>query len=274
MCDLDGCGRHDDLPPIVVSDEMRRAFLKGLVSLPLAAVLADPVFAQAAASRLEAVSITTADGRTVKGALALPEQTPAPAVLLIHEWWGLNDEIKTMANEFAQQGYVALAADLFGGNVATSPDEAMRQIRGLDPEAATDTLVSWIEWLKKDDRTTGKVATIGWCFGGGWALNASLATPVDATVVYYGNVAKSAEELEALEGPVLGHFGTLDENINEEMVKGFEQAMREAGNADELTVHWYEADHAFANPTGARYEAEDAALAWSRTLDFLNQHLR
>ena len=273
MCDLNGCGRHDNLPPIVVSDEMRRAFLKGLVSLPLAAVLADPVFAQAAADRLEEVSITTAGGRNVKAALALPETLPAPAVLLVHEWWGLNDQIKSVAAEFAAQGYVALTVDLFG-KVATSPDEAMSQVRGLDPEAATDTLVSWIEWLKKNDRTTGKVATIGWCFGGGWALNAALATPVDATVVYYGNVAKSAEELESLQGPVLGHFGTLDQSINEDMVKGFEQAMREAGKANQLTVHWYEADHAFANPTGARHDAEDTALAWSRTLEFLNQHLR
>jgi carboxymethylenebutenolidase len=274
MCDRHGCGRHDDLPPIVVSDEMRRAFLKGLVSLPLAAVLADPVFAQATASRLQEVSITTAGGRDVKAALALPETLPAPAVLLVHEWWGLNDQIKSVAAELATQGYVALAIDLFGGEVATSPDQAMSLIRGMNAEAATDTLVSWIEWLKEDDRTTGKVATIGWCFGGGWSLNASLATPVDATIVYYGDVAKSAEELERLRGPVLGHFGTQDQFMKEEMVQGFEQAMAEAGKSDQLTVHRYDADHAFANPTGARYDAEDASLAWSRTLEFLDEHLR
>lgn len=274
MCDLDGCGRHADLPPIIVANTIRRAFLKGLVSLPLAAVLADPAFAQAAAARLEDVSITTAGGREAKAALALPEGLPAPAVLLIHEWWGLNDEMKTMAAEFAQQGYVALAVDLFQGEVATSPDQAMQLVRGLDPAVASDTLTSWIAWLRDDERTTGKVATVGWCFGGGWSLNASLATPVEATVIYYGNVAKSADELARLQGPVLGHFGTLDQSINEEMVRGFEQAMQEAGKADDLTVHWYEADHAFANPTGARYDAEDAALAWSRTLAFLDNTLK
>ncbi|MCB1489619.1 MAG: dienelactone hydrolase family protein, partial [Bauldia sp.] len=114
---------------------------------------------------------------------------------------------------------------------------------------------------------------IGWCFGGGWSLNASLATPVDATVIYYGNVAKTADELKALKGPVLGNFGTEDQNIDAEMVAGFEAAMKEAGKAGELTVNWYTADHGFANPTSARYDAEDTALAWDRTLAFLKANL-
>ena len=101
----------------------------------------------------------------------------------------------------------------------------------------------------------------------------AIATPVDATVIYYGRVTHNAEDLKALSGPVLGHFGTLDENINKAMVGGFEESMKEAGKADELTVYWYEADHAFANPTGARYDADDAKLAWERTQDFLKANL-
>ena len=119
---------------------------------------------------------------------------------------------------------------------------------------------------------TGKVATIGWCFGGGWSLNASIATPVDATIIYYGQVDQPASRLARLQGPVLGHFATRDQRINRPMVEGFEKAMAEAGKP--LTVYWYEADHAFANPTGARYDAEDAKLAWDRTLAFFRAHFR
>ncbi len=92
-------------------------------------------------------------------------------------------------------------------------------------------------------------------------------------MIYYGRVNRPAEDLGALEGPVLGHFGTEDGSIDEEMVGGFERAMAEAGKRERLTVHWYTADHAFANPTGARYDEEDAALAWSRTLAFFRANL-
>ena len=117
----------------------------------------------------------------------------------------------------------------------------------------------------------GKLATIGWCFGGGWSLNASLAAPADATVVYYGSVAKTEDQLARLKGPVLGHFATKDQWINEDMVGGFEKAMAAAGKPFE--THWYEAEHAFANPSGGRYDETDATLAWQRTLAFLKLHL-
>ncbi len=274
MCDELGCGTDtSNMPPIDVPDAARRAFIAGAATLPLAAVLADPVLAEAAGSRLEDVTITLSSGTPVKASLALPAKMPAPAVLLIHEWWGLNDQIKAVAAEYAEQGYVALAVDLYDGGSATKPEGAMALMKAVDPAVATETLVAWIDWLKKSDRTTGKVGTVGWCFGGGWSLNASLATPVDATVIYYGNVAKSADQLASLQSPVLGHFGTLDQNINKTMVDGFEAAMSEAGKADMLAVHWYEANHAFANPSGARYDAEDAKLAWDRTLAFLSANL-
>lgn len=249
----------------------RRHLIQGLGTLPLATVLADPRLARAAAGSLREVTLTTAGGRKVTAALALPETTPAPAVLLIHEWWGLNDQIKAVAAELAGQGFVALAVDLYGGKNADSREGAQALMQAVDPEAATDTLVSWLAWLKTHDKGTGKVAVMGWCFGGGWALNASVAEPVDATVVYYGKVDKPAEQLASLQGAVLGHFATRDEFINQPMVASFEKAMAQAGKP--VTVYWYEADHAFANPTGGRYDEEDAALAWSRTLSFLRETL-
>jgi carboxymethylenebutenolidase len=141
----------------------------------------------------------------------------------------------------------------------------------VDADAATDTLVSWIGWLRGHGQVGERIATIGWCFGGGWSLNASIAAPVEATVVYYGRVNRAAEDLKTLKGPVLGHFATRDKWINQEMVGGFEKAMREAGKR--VTSHWYEADHAFANPTSARYDEDDAKQAWQRTLAFFKEHL-
>lgn len=274
MCDEFECGKVDaDLPPVEVPDRLRRSFLQGLAALPIAAVLADSALAAAAAGRLEDVSVTTAGGQTVSAVMAVPQRTPAPAVILIHEWWGLNDQIKAVAAEFAEQGYLALAVDLYNGSVATDRAGALAQIKALDPEAALQAMVAWVDFMRKHEKGTGKVGTVGWCFGGGWSLNASLATPVDATVVYYGNVNKTAEQVKSLKGPLLGHFGTLDKNINEEMVGGFEKAMTEAGLGDRMTVHWYEADHAFANPSGARYDAEDAKLSWERTLAFFKENL-
>ena len=250
----------------------RRNVIKGAAAgLPLAAILADPMLARAAASGLDDISITVAGGKVVKASLAMPAVTPAPAIVLIHEWWGLNDQIKAVASEFAKLGYVALAVDLMGGKVATTPDAARAQMQAVDGGEATATMTGWIDWVRAHSATTDKVGTVGWCFGGGWSLNGSIAAPVDATVIYYGRVNRAAADLGALKGPVLGHFATQDKFINKPMVTGFEAAMKEAGKP--LTVHWYEADHAFANPTSARYDEGDAKLSWDRTTAFFKQHL-
>ncbi len=249
----------------------RRQVLTGLAGLPLAAILADTRLARAAAAGLTPVSLQISGGRQVTAALAVPESTPAPAVLLIHEWWGLNDRIKTAATEFAREGYLALAVDLYDGDVATSPDEARAYMQRVDAATATETLSAWIAWLRAHENGSGKVGTIGWSFGGGWSLNASIATPVNATVVYYGRVNRQAAELANLEGPVLCHFATRDNWITAEMVAGFESEMTAASRNFE--TYWYEADHGFDNPTGARYDQADAQLAWMRTLAFYNTQL-
>lgn len=273
MCDLHGCGTQTDLPPIQLDSKQRRLFLQGLACLPLATVLSYPELAKAAAAKTEDVSISLEMDTKVNASLALPTAEKAPAVILIHEWWGLNDQIKAVAAELANMGYIALAVDLYAGKVAKTPEEAKAFMGDLDPEIAKETMVGWVDYLRKHERSTGKVATLGWCFGGGWSLNTSMATPVDATIIYYGNVAKTANDLKALKGPVLGQFGKLDKNINQAMVTGFEQEMEKAGKKESLTVHWYEADHAFANPTGARYDEANAKLAWERTTEFLKKNL-
>jgi len=254
----------------------RRDVLRHVASAPiatggLAAVLADPNLARAAADTLETVTIETSGGKQVSAAFGAPASAPAPAILLVHEWWGLNDQIKAVAADLVGQGYGALAIDLYDGKVADNSDDARSYMNGVVPEEANATLGAWIDWLRARDDVNGKVGTVGWCFGGGWSLNASLDRPVEATVIYYGNVAKSAAELAPLAGPVLGHFATKDQWINEAMVSGFENAMADAGKT--LSVYWYDANHAFANPTGANYDQADAALAWERTMAFYAANL-
>jgi len=254
----------------------RREVIKHVATAPvavgsLAAILANPDAARAAASSLETVTIATASGREISAAWGAPAAAPAPSVVLVHQWWGLNDPMKVMAADFVARGYGALAIDLFGGKVATTPDEARSNIQAMNNDEALETCGAWVDWLRGREDATGAVGTVGWCFGGGWSFNASLVRPVQGTVIYYGNVERTPEQLAPLAGPVLGHFGLKDKNINQEMVSGFEDAMDEAGKTYE--VHWYDADHAFANPGGPRYDETAATLAWERTTAFLGANL-
>ena len=249
----------------------RRTLVTSIVGLPLAAILADPRLAAMAADTLETVSLTTPGGREVSAALAVPAKVPAPAVLLVHEWWGLNDQMKTMAMEFAKEGFLALAVDLYEGKIAIDPTTAQALRDAVNPAKAIETLDVWVVWLKKDSRSTGKIGTVGWCWGGGWSLNASIANPVDATVIYYGDLERSTDDLEGLKGPVLGHFAERDQWINKEMVDAFEARMKQAGKP--LEIYRYPADHAFANPTGENSDKADAQTAGKRTLAFLHKNL-
>lgn len=249
----------------------RRELLTGMAAsaagLPLATILADPKLAQASASLLERRSLTLSNGKAVDAYLGLPKRTPAPAVVLFHEWWGLNDQIKAVAQEFTEIGYVALAIDLFGGKVATVRNDAKRLIGRVGRAETLELSRKWLQWLKSQETVNGKLATIGWCFGGGWALSAATVEPVDATVVYYGRVNHPTSEMRHLKGPVMGHFATHDMWINRDMVTLFELGMLKAQKRS--ISHWYEAGHAFANPTGSRYNDKNAVLAWQRTLAFL-----
>lgn len=254
-----------------MSNLPRRRILTGFAGLSLAAVLADPKRVKAAAESLETISLKTPSGREVSGAFGLPERVPAGAVLMVHEWWGLNDQIKAVASELQKAGFIVLAADLYGGKVATNPNDAQTYMNSVDPQAAEETLAAWIDYLRGLKDSNGKIGTLGWCFGGGWSLRASLARPVEATVIYYGKVDLKPEQLMPLKGPVLGQFANRDQWINPAMVNGFETALKADGKQAE--INRYDADHAFANPTGQNYDAADAQVAWDRTLAFLKEYL-
>ena len=211
-----------------------------------------------------------------KAYLALPAaaSAPLPAVLVIHEWWGLNDHVKRWTDRLAADGYAALAIDLYGGVVATTREEASAAMRAVDESTARATLLAAHRFLAEDPRVRARRrGVIGWCFGGGWSLQLALAAPdLDAAVVYYGRLVTDKAALSSIHAPVLGIFGTRDRGIPPASVDAFEAAMRAADR--DCRVLRYEADHAFANPSGARYDQVNAAAAWTEVRAFLAARLR
>lgn len=249
----------------------RRDVLKGLAGMPLAGLPFAHAPARGAPAGLHEYTINTQSGRRVSGALAMPYGMPAPTLIVIHDEWGLNDQVKGIAADFARQGYLAVAVDLMDGRTAATPAEAQALTAAVVPEQATDTLAGWAEWLGVHDGSNRRLGTVGWGFGGTWSINASIATRVDATVVYYGPVTGTARELARLAGPVLGHFGARDRSVGKEFVAAWEAEMDIAGKP--YATYWYDAGRGFADPAGGSYDEAAALLSWERTLSFLAKHL-
>jgi carboxymethylenebutenolidase len=194
---------------------------------------------------------------------------------MIHEWWGLNDNIRAMAERLAAEGYIVLAVDLFGGGVATTPGAA-RQLM-MQAVENRDSVTSNIEQayaFVSDTAGAPRVASLGWCFGGGWSLSTAMLFPedLDAAVIYYGQVTDDEDRLSPVEVPILGLFGSEDSGIKLESVQRFEGALERLGKDFEIQVY-DGAGHAFANPSGRNFNAEYAEDAWNRTLRFLSDHL-
>ncbi len=219
-------------------------------------------------------TITLSDGS--QAYLALPEgaEAPMPGVVVIHEWWGLNDHIRHWADRLASDGYAAVAVDLYGGEEAQDADQAMALMKAVDPEKARATLAAAHTFLRRDTRVLApRTGSIGWCFGGGWSLRLATATPeLDAAVIYYGRAPGEAEALGELRAPILGHFGVEDQGIPREAVQAFHDAVKAHGTP--VTIHMYDAGHAFANPSGKAYDPEPAEAAWERTRAFLGHHVK
>ncbi|SEO79491.1 carboxymethylenebutenolidase [Halogranum amylolyticum] len=218
---------------------------------------------------------TTVDG--TPGYLARPaDDGTYPTVVLIHEWWGLNENIEHMADVLAGHGYVVFAVDLYDGEVATDSaraGELAGDVRN-DPEEALAKMDRAVTALRAAPYTTDRVASLGWCFGGGQSLQLSLSdTELNATMIYYGSLTTDESELRNVDGPVLGIFGAEDDSIPVETVREFDRTLGELGV--EREIHVYEgAPHAFANPSGERFHPEATRDAWNETLVFLDENLK
>ncbi len=227
----------------------------------------------------EDVTYGTLDDTPFTGYLARPADvtSPLPGLIVIQEWWGLNDNIRTMTRRLSAEGYTALAVDLYDGQVAENRDEAKALVQAAiqNSDRLTQHAIAAYNYLSNEQQVP-KVGSIGWCFGGGWSLKTALALPdqLDAAVIYYGGqMPTDAATLTPLQVPIQGHFGSLDTNPPPENVRAFETALQDLDKEHE--IYLYEgANHAFANPSGTRYNAEAADLSWQRTLAFLKQHLQ
>ena len=214
----------------------------------------------------------------VYGHFAFPSDMiePLPAIIMIHEWWGLNDNIRAMAERLAGEGYIVLAVDLFGGDMATDPEAArLLMLRAVEDPAGVSSNIEQAFAFVSETAGAPAVASLGWCFGGGWSLNTAMMFPeqLDAAVIYYGQVTDDEDKLRPVQAPILGFFGDEDQGIKIQSVNRFEEALERLRKSH--AIHVYAgAGHAFANPTGNNYNAEYAEDAWAKTLAFLRDTLR
>ena len=205
-----------------------------------------------------------------------PGKGPFPAIIVIHEYWGLNDWVKEQASKLADQGYEALAIDLYRGKVATTPDMAHELMRGLPEDRAKRDLHAAFEFLQSQPNVKkNRIAAIGWCMGGGYSLDVALQEPtLAADVINYGHLATDPAALNKINSPILGLFGGQDRGITPDDVHKFEAAMKQAGKKIEVKIY-DDAGHAFENPNNKEgYRAADAADAWQRTVSFLAENLK
>ena len=218
----------------------------------------------------------TLNGKMLHGYLAKPAKAArnAPAIIVVHEWWGLNDNIKAIVDRYAGEGYTVLAVDLFG-RVATSPDTAMvlYQTAMKDIPAGEQNLAQAIAYLKAQGAT--RIGSVGYCFGGHWSLRTGLVggNDVKAVVMYYGAPITDRTQLARLKAPVLGLFGGLDKGIPVDSVRAMERTIKASGRP--VTINVYaNANHAFANASGQAYNAVAANDAWRKSLAFFRANLR
>ena len=214
------------------------------------------------------------DGERVVGYLAELEGAPRAGVVVIQEWWGLNDDIRSIADRIAAEGYLALAPDLYDGAVASEPDEARKLAMALERDLASRTVDAAIGWLK-EERGVAKVGVVGFCMGGGLALETAMrpTSRVDAVHVYYGGARSmpSPEQISAVTAPVMGSYGAEDASIPAAQVETLRNALASRGVATEFKIY-DGAGHSFFN-AGASFHAPSAADSWERTLDWFGRHL-
>lgn len=272
---LSGCGAPEE-PPAPPADPVAATAAEHVhdAPAPTPAALAEP----AAAVLEQELAYGESAKNNLVGFLAMPEDAaePLPGIIVIHEWWGLNDNIKAMTRRLAGEGYVALAVDLYGGVTAETPEAAQGLMSALveNPDAARNNLRQAYDYLEKY-ALAPRIASIGWCLGGGWSLQTALLYPdsLDAMVMYYGQIEKDRKRLATLEVPVLGFFGGEDASIPVRDVQEFRATLAELGKTAEVLIV-PRVGHAFANPSGGNYNEQAANEAWAATLAFLERHLK
>ena len=216
------------------------------------------------------------NGQRLGGYAAKPEGAgPFPAVIVIQEWWGLNEHIKNVAERYAREGYVALAPDLYRGKVTADPNEAGKLMGALNREEAVKDLLGAIQHLRAMKEVRGdRIGVTGFCMGGSYALLLPCRTKeIRAAAPYYGEIPDEAA-LRNLACPILYVYGDADFWITKDEVKRLEASLKKLGQAGEVKIY-PGAPHAFFNDTRKDvYRQTEAQDAWRRTLDFFAKHLK
>jgi carboxymethylenebutenolidase len=255
---------------------MKRQFLFVTVCL-LCVMFSMPLLAgTVAVTGPENVSFRSG-GETVHGVLYRPAGVgPFPAIVIIHEWWGLNGWVKEQARMFAEHGYVTLAVDLYRGQVADDPEVAHELMRGLPQNRGVRDLISGVDYLKMLKFVEPKrIGAVGWCMGGGYAMQLAIAAPsLRAVAINYGALEMDPAQLKKIRAAILGNFGALDRGITPRDVNDFAAEMRKIGHPVDVK-EYPDAGHAFENSTSKQsYRAADTTDANRRMLDFFREHLK
>jgi carboxymethylenebutenolidase len=250
--------------------------MKRTAALLLATLFAGLFASTSFAADGKSVSYKSGDD-TVQAVLYTPAgKGPFPAIIVIHEYWGLNDWVKEQASKLADQGYEALAIDLYRGKVATTPDMAHELMRGVPEDRARRDLHAAFEFLQSQPNVRkDRIGAIGWCMGGGYSLDVALQEPtLAADVINYGHLVTDPADVKKINAPILGLFGGQDQGITPDDVHKFEATMKQLGKKIDVKIY-DDAGHAFENPANTNgYRSDDAADAWKRTVSFLAETLR
>lgn len=224
---------------------------------------------------METVGFSTKSGQRIEGALCEPTgAAPRGAVVIVHEWHGLNDAMKLQCERFAHEGYLAFVPDLFHGSVASDDAQAAALMERFDFQRAVAEIAESVAFVRAHPQCNGRVAVVGFCLGGALTLAAARYVPsLDAAVPFYGLPRFSPTEFAAVKTPICGHYAKVDAWANPAVAREIQGVVQAGGG--EMELHVYEAEHAFMRSTDpSRYEPVSAALAWQRTMAFLQRHLR
>ena len=217
-----------------------------------------------------------ANGSTAPGYLAVPESGKGPGVVVLQEWWGVDDHIRSVVDRFAEEGFVALAPDLYRGETTDQPDEAQQKMMALNMDQAEKDMRGAVDYIAEHEAYDGGgIGSVGFCLGGGLAVWAATANDkVDAVVSYYYVMPHGKPDFSKVQAPVQGHFGTADDFVPVDDAKQLEQELNDAG-ADAKFEFYEGAGHAFFNDTDrlGTYDENHAKDAWRKTVDFFKSHL-
>lgn len=253
-----------------------KMILKTVVAVAVLSLLAAGLAVWADEPKTEAIQFPVG-AETASGFLAAPAKPGRyPALIVVHEWWGLTDWVKEQTQKLSEQGYVALAVDMYRGKVAHDPEEAHELMRGLPQDRAVSELRAAFAYLvTRKDVDRERIGTVGWCMGGGYALQLAIHEQrLAACVVNYGALPTDPTDLQQIVAPILGNFGADDRGITPADVHAFEKKMHELSRMVDLKIY-DGAGHAFENSTNKTgYRPEAAADAWTRTVAFLNKRLK